>query len=132
MKEKVYLDSTIPSYFFDQRESLQAFTKVTKRWWTEMAESYEIFISDAVIQELNSGTYPRKDEIIAFASRIQILPLATELEQVVDFTSLTASCLNLYLATQCILPMQVISTCNICSLGTVITWPMPTKGSISE
>lgn len=85
MKEKVYLDSTIPSYFFDQRESLQAFTEVTKRWWTEMAESYEIFISDAVIQELNSGTYPRKDEIIAFASRIQILPLATELEQVVEF-----------------------------------------------
>lgn len=30
MKEKVYLDSTIPSYYFDQRESLAAFTEVTR------------------------------------------------------------------------------------------------------
>ncbi|TAN52136.1 MAG: hypothetical protein EPN21_04795 [Methylococcaceae bacterium] len=29
MKEKVYLDSTVPSYYFDQRESLNAFIEVT-------------------------------------------------------------------------------------------------------
>lgn len=27
MKEKVYLDATIPSYLYDQRESLQPFTQ---------------------------------------------------------------------------------------------------------
>jgi len=30
MKEKVYLDSTIPSYFHDDRESIQPFVKITE------------------------------------------------------------------------------------------------------
>ncbi|WP_417912578.1 type II toxin-antitoxin system VapC family toxin [Candidatus Electronema sp. TJ] len=85
MKEKVYLDSTIPSYCFDQRESLQAFSEVTKRWWSEMAASYDIFISDAVLQELNKGDYPRKAEIVAFVSHVPLLPSVPELEQVVEF-----------------------------------------------
>jgi hypothetical protein len=29
MKEKVYLDSTIPSYYFDQRESLASYIEGT-------------------------------------------------------------------------------------------------------
>lgn len=85
MKEKVYLDSTIPSYYFDQRESLATFTKLTRKWWSEMSDSYDIFISDAVLQELNEGDYPRKDEIIEFVSSIPLLPLADDLEQVVEF-----------------------------------------------
>ena len=48
MKEKVYLDSTIPSYYFDQRESLTSFIEVTRKWWLEMSGIYDIFISDSV------------------------------------------------------------------------------------
>ncbi len=50
-----------------------------------MASSYDLFISDAVLQELNSGNYPRKREIIEFALTIPLLPLTQELEQVVEF-----------------------------------------------
>jgi len=85
MKEKVYLDSTIPSYYFDQRESLNAFTEITKRWWAEMSDDYELYLSDAVLQELNSGNYPRKNEIIELVSTISLLPLIPDLEQVVEF-----------------------------------------------
>ena len=85
MKEKVYLDSTIPSYYFDDRESLQTFTQVTKKWWSEMASYYELYISDAVLQELSSGNYPRKNEIIRLVSSIPLLPLASDLEQIVEF-----------------------------------------------
>jgi predicted nucleic acid-binding protein len=85
MKEKVYLDSTIPSYYFDNRESLAAFTAVTRKWWIEMSTSYDLFISDAVLQELNAGDYPRKDEIIGFVSTIPLLPLTEDLEHIVEF-----------------------------------------------
>lgn len=85
IKEKVYLDSTIPSYYFDNREALAAFTAVTQKWWSQMSASYHLVISDAVLQELNSGDYPRKDEIISFASKIQLLPLAKDLDHVVEF-----------------------------------------------
>ncbi|MCK5718956.1 MAG: type II toxin-antitoxin system VapC family toxin [Thiomargarita sp.] len=85
MKEKVYLDSSIPSYYFDQRESIAIFIEITKKWWSEMASSYDIFISDAVFQELNSGNYLRKKEIINFISNIPLLPLNNDIEQIVEF-----------------------------------------------
>ncbi len=85
MKDKVYIDSTIPSYYFDQRESLKSFTEITRKWWSEMTDYYELYISDAILQELNSGNYPRKKEIIELISSIPLLPLNPDLEQVVEF-----------------------------------------------
>jgi predicted nucleic acid-binding protein len=85
MKEKVYLDSTIPSYYFDERESLKTFAEVTRKWWSEMTGYYELYISDAVLQELSSGNYPRKRQIIELISTLPLLPLAPDLEQVVEF-----------------------------------------------
>ena len=85
MKEKVYLDSTIPSYYFDQRESLANYIEVTKRWWKEMSSDYDIFLSDAVLQELNEGDYPRKEQIMQFVSEIPLLPIADDIENIVEF-----------------------------------------------
>jgi hypothetical protein len=33
MKHSVYLDATIPSYRFDERESIRESIAVTKQWW---------------------------------------------------------------------------------------------------
>lgn len=85
MKEKVYLDSTTSSYYFDEREALGAFTEVTRKWWSEMSGCYDLYISDAVLQELSSGNYPRKSDIIQLVSTISLLPAASDLEQVVEF-----------------------------------------------
>lgn len=85
MKEKVYLDSTVPSYYFDERDSLKTFTEVTKKWWSEMSGYYDLYISDAVLQELNNGSYPRKDEIIRLVSTIPLLPPVSDLEQIIEF-----------------------------------------------
>ena len=85
MKETVYIDSTIPSYYFDERESLAIFTEITRKWWSEMACKYDIFMSDAVLQELHSGNYPRKSEIIKFVSIIPLLPLSNGIEKIVEY-----------------------------------------------
>ena len=50
MKEKVYIDSTIPSYYFDRRKSLATFAEITQKWWSEMADEYDLFISRTVLQ----------------------------------------------------------------------------------
>ncbi|MFO1423870.1 MAG: type II toxin-antitoxin system VapC family toxin [Candidatus Competibacteraceae bacterium] len=84
MKEKLYLDSTIPIYYFDQRKSLAVFIEMTRKWWSEMANSYELFISDAVLQELNSGNYPFKIKIIELVSSIPLLPPNQEVEHLVE------------------------------------------------
>ena len=40
MKRTVYLDSTIPSYNFDERKSLVFECKITRRWWDEESNNY--------------------------------------------------------------------------------------------
>jgi predicted nucleic acid-binding protein len=85
MKEKVYLDTTIPSYYFDQRESLASYIEVTRQWWEEMSGDYDLFVSDAVLQELNEGNYPGKKDVMQFVSTIPLFPIVSDIEQIVEF-----------------------------------------------
>lgn len=80
----MYLDSTIPIYYVDQRESLTIFIEITRKWWSEMANSYELFISDAVLQELVSTNHPSKIEAIKLVSAISLLPLNQDIEQLIE------------------------------------------------
>jgi len=41
MKQTAYLDSTIPSYLFDQRDSIRQLIEITKRWWKEERDHFE-------------------------------------------------------------------------------------------
>ena len=50
-----------------------------------MSGHYDLYISDAVLQELSKGNYPRKTEIIQLVSTIPLLPPVSDLEQVVEF-----------------------------------------------
>ena len=85
MKEKVYIDSTIPSYYHDNRADLEAFVRVTRQWWDDESRHYEILISEAVIQELGAGDYPGKKLILEMIKDIQVLPAVPQLEQITQF-----------------------------------------------
>ncbi len=74
MKGSVYLDSTIPSYYFDERESLKPFAEITKIWWEEERSKFDIFTSEETLDELNEGNYPYKVKVIAFAAKLTLLP----------------------------------------------------------
>ena len=73
MKKTVYLDATIPSYLFDERESIREYIAVTKQWWDEESQHFDIYISEETIAELSEGDYPRQADILAFVARLQVL-----------------------------------------------------------
>ena len=85
MKQKVYIDSTIPSFYFDDRVSISAFTQITKQWWSEELCNYEVWMSVAVLNELGAGNYPRRKDIIDFVKSIPLLEEAEELEEIARF-----------------------------------------------
>ncbi|MEE8584858.1 MAG: type II toxin-antitoxin system VapC family toxin [Acidobacteriota bacterium] len=74
MRKPVYLDSTVLSYLFDERESLGTYVEVTKKWWAEERDSFALWISDETVAELSRGDYPNKARILECASGIQVLP----------------------------------------------------------
>lgn len=69
----VYLDSTIPSYLFDERASLQTYVEVTQRWWEEERQHFDLWVSEETIAEVSRGEYPNKTQIIECVSHLAVL-----------------------------------------------------------
>jgi len=74
MKRTVYFDTTIPNYYYDERESLKTFAEITRKWWIEERYNFNIWISEETINELTAGNYPHKIKALEFVSKIKILP----------------------------------------------------------
>ena len=84
MKKTVYLDSTIPSYYFDEREGVKFQSKVTKKWKMEESKNFTIYISQITLNELSKGSYPNKDEVIQFAHEYDVLPATDEIGRIAE------------------------------------------------
>ncbi len=85
INRSLYLDTTIPSYYYDQRKSLDIRyrRKVTRDWWTNEKDSFDLYISELVLVELERGNYPQKEKVIRLAKGIPILPIVSEIDDVV-------------------------------------------------
>ena len=84
MKKAVYLDSTVPSYMFDNRESIQLHCDITRKWWEEESNNFDVFVSLETIIELNKGNYPRKDEILEFVNKLEKLEPNPEIKNIIN------------------------------------------------
>ncbi len=79
MKRTVYLDSTIPSYLFDERENIKTFIEITKAWWDQERNNFDLWISEATVAELSTGNYPRKRQILECVAELQVLPPSADI-----------------------------------------------------
>lgn len=84
LRKAVYLDSTIPSYLFDQRDSIKSYVEVTKKWWSEERNNFRTVISPETVAEARKGDHPNKEKIVALLSEVELLPYAEPLETIVQ------------------------------------------------
>ena len=82
MKKSVYFDATIPNFMYDQRQEAAVFVRETNSWWSEEREYFDIWASEATLDEVGSGDYPHKDRAIEFASHLHILPPDPEIIEI--------------------------------------------------
>jgi predicted nucleic acid-binding protein len=83
MIRKVYLDTTIPSYLFDNRKDIRFLIDITKKWWNKESQKFLITTSENTINELSRGHYPQKEKILEFALKLNILPFQPEISEIV-------------------------------------------------
>jgi len=84
MKKTVYLDSTIPSYYFDKRESVRFQSDITRKWFKEEADDFIIYLSQITLNELNKGNYPDKEKVVKFALDFEILTTTDEIRKIAE------------------------------------------------
>jgi predicted nucleic acid-binding protein len=82
VKPTVYIETTIPSYYFDGRPVLASDIARTREWWDVERADYECFISEVVLIELNEGDYPNKEKCLTLLDEIAVLAVIEEVERI--------------------------------------------------
>jgi predicted nucleic acid-binding protein len=83
-KLSVYLDTTIPSYYYDERPELKLHRDITRRWWDEEKSHYDVYISGIVLTELNRGNYPHKADVLQLVDELPILKAPDDIDNFVQ------------------------------------------------
>ena len=86
IQRTVYLETTIPSFYFEQRSEPEMVSRRnwTKQWWDNYRGEYSLFISQAVISELLNGDYPNREEVVNLVYDITVLEINHDIEEVVE------------------------------------------------
>ena len=83
-RKSVYIDTTVPSYYFEERGDFRVYREITRRWWNTERKHYDIYISGVSMAELEYGEYPHKNEIISLVKGIPLLEVTQEVEDIAN------------------------------------------------
>jgi len=85
MKPRVYIETSIPSFYHEIRAEPEMVARRdwTRHWWDEMRDDYLLVSSVAVLDELQSGDFPNKDQAIELLSSLPLVPLELEIAEIV-------------------------------------------------
>lgn len=82
-KESVYLDTSIPSAYYDTR--VEERLKATRKFWNEILPKYEVFISDITLDELkNTKDKNLKKDLQHLIKPFKIIKSNKEIENLAD------------------------------------------------
>jgi hypothetical protein len=84
--QKVYIETTIPSFYHSTRSDPESLARKnwTQHWWDFKKESYELFTSSAVLDELKKGDYPAKKEALNLMQGIPLLSIEPPIMEIVS------------------------------------------------
>ncbi len=86
MKLKIYIETSIPSFYYEVRTeaTMIARREWTRHWWDNLSKNYEVSTSLAVIDELEKGNFPNKEQAIEFIEKLDFLNINTEIMETVQ------------------------------------------------
>ncbi len=77
MKPSVYIETTLPSFYHEVRTEPEMVARRlwTREWWNHHRSRYEVFTSEAVIEELETGLFPGKNDALALIEQLPLLDI---------------------------------------------------------
>ena len=84
MKPVVYVETSIPSFYYEVRSEPEMISRKlwTRQWWMQADDNYSLVTSVAVLNELNQGDFPGKEQAIKLIIDLPRLPLEPEILQI--------------------------------------------------
>ena len=86
MNRRVYIETTIPSFYHEIRcePEMVARRDWTREWWDYHRSDFNVVTSEAVIEELESGTFPQKSDALALIQNVPLLDIDDAVADIVD------------------------------------------------
>ena len=86
MSRRVYIETTIPSFYHEVRTEPEMIARKnwTRAWWDNRSHQYLLVTSEAVIDELQSGEFPIKDEALALLSNLPLVPVEPAVIEIIE------------------------------------------------
>lgn len=89
MKQSVYLDATIPSFYYEERPGtiIQAWREITVQFWDSARPRYDLFVSDETLRELQDAGYPaeKRQQCLALVAPLPRLAVTAEVSALAAF-----------------------------------------------
>ena len=85
-KPRVYIETSIPSFYHQIRREpdMLARQEWTRAWWDDCRYEYDLVTSVAVLDELERGDYPAKDDALALISALPLVAVEEEITDIVE------------------------------------------------
>jgi hypothetical protein len=86
VKPKVFIETSIPSFYFEVRTEpeMVARREWTRTWWSQCRENYEVVSSEAVLVELAGGNFPSRSEALELLSQVTLLAIEEPIMEIVE------------------------------------------------
>jgi predicted nucleic acid-binding protein len=83
MKPKLYMETTVPSYLTARPSRdliIAGHQQITREWWQERRESFQIFVSQLVVDEVSAGDPAAVRERLRAIEDLPLLDITPEVE----------------------------------------------------
>jgi len=86
MKNKVYIETSIPSFYHNNRTELEMMARKnwTREWWDNYREYYDVVTSQAVLDELRSGNFPTQEHAMNMLKDMPLVPIEPPISEIVQ------------------------------------------------
>ena len=87
---KFYVETTVPSFYFDTRSSMEVRSRRhwTRQWWDAPKPGAILLTGYSVIAELELTPGTKRKEALAFAKRLPVLEDSEAVQEVIEFYAL--------------------------------------------
>jgi hypothetical protein len=83
MTATVYAETTVFSFYHDEREGSSYRRRITRDWWRTQRRHYDVFASYFVLREAADGDYPGNHKVAALVRRQTMLDVPEEISGII-------------------------------------------------
>ncbi len=86
MKPRVYVETTVPSFYFEVRTEPEMVARRdwTRQWWERASVDCELVTSVPVVDELERGDFPSRDECLRLIAPLPLLAVEPAILEIVQ------------------------------------------------